>query len=101
MIPPGNIPVSLETASEGPVSGWSDLQTFLLETLMIELLFVVCLKTLPDTCQEHSLLSLEGAGVMSCLMQAQPQLAEWSQSHPSHEIKRWSCRNASDREIRA
>lgn len=68
---------------------------------MIELLFVVCLKTLPSACEERSLLSLEDTGLMTCMMQAQPQLAEWSVSHPNHRVVRWSCRNSSEREIRA
>lgn len=68
---------------------------------MIELLFVVCLKTSPNACEERSLLTLQDAGVMSCMMQAQPQLAEWSASHPNLRVVRWSCRNSDAREIRA
>jgi hypothetical protein len=68
---------------------------------MIELFFVVCLKTMPAACEERSLLSVENDGLMSCMMQAQPQLAEWCESHPNLQVKRWSCRNASEREIRA
>lgn len=68
---------------------------------MIELLFVACLKTLPSACEERSLLHLAEVGVEQCLMQAQPQLAAWSEAHPNLRVVRWSCRNANDREIRA
>jgi hypothetical protein len=68
---------------------------------MIELLFVVCLKTMPAVCEERSLLSIENASLMGCMMQAQPQLAEWCESHPKHSVVKWSCRRAADREIRA
>lgn len=68
---------------------------------MIELLFVVCLKTMPNACEERSLLTLQEVGLMSCMMLAQPQLAEWSLAHPDLQIKRWSCRNSDEREVRA
>ncbi len=68
---------------------------------MIELFFVTCLMSAPQTCQERSMTDLEQKGVMSCLMAAQPQLAQWSEEHPGHQVKRWSCRQARVTEAKA
>jgi hypothetical protein len=38
---------------------------------------------------------------MACMMQAQPQLAQWVEAHPAHQIARWSCVPSDRREIRA
>jgi hypothetical protein len=63
---------------------------------MLELFFVACLQTSPGACQERSILYQEDIGLMGCMLQAQPQLAEWSESNPGVTIKRWSCRYAGD-----
>lgn len=68
---------------------------------VIELVFVACLKTMPLACEERSIPYLEPLSPMACLTQAQPQLAQWSGSHPQHTIARWSCRPLDQREIRA
>ncbi|OYX43071.1 MAG: hypothetical protein B7Z02_10440 [Rhodobacterales bacterium 32-67-9] len=58
---------------------------------MIELLFVVCLGAAPATCEERSLL-FQDISPMTCLVGAQPALAEWVAGHPKWTISRWSCR---------
>ncbi len=61
---------------------------------MIELLFVACLSTAPDQCQERSLV-FTGITPVQCLMGAQPELAKWATSHPNQDIKSWRCRTVS------
>ena len=68
---------------------------------MIELAFVVCLRTMPDLCEQRSIAYLPDVGLMGCMMQAQPQLAQWSETHPNHTIARWTCQTTDTREIRA
>ena len=68
---------------------------------MIELVFVACLRSSPDLCEERSIAYLPDVSVMSCMMQAQPQLAQWSETHPDHHISRWSCVPSDSRPIRA
>ncbi|MGR3794875.1 hypothetical protein [Vannielia sp. SX4] len=58
---------------------------------MIELAFVTCLATSPTDCENRSLLFQEGTP-MSCMMTAQPQLAQWINEHPNWTIARWKCR---------
>ncbi|SFK00923.1 hypothetical protein [Celeribacter neptunius] len=57
---------------------------------MIELLFVACLSTSPDACEERSLLFTD-ITPMTCMMGAQPELAKWTEQHPAYTVSRWSC----------
>ena len=61
---------------------------------MIELLFVACMSTAPDQCQERSLIFTE-ITAYQCLMGAQPELAKWVATHPNERIKSWRCRAVS------
>ena len=58
---------------------------------MIELVFVACLVSAPTECQEQSLLDTD-ISPMTCMMAAQPQLAQWAEQHPTYTVGRWSCR---------
>ncbi|WP_417718732.1 hypothetical protein [Salipiger sp.] len=58
---------------------------------MIELLFVACLSTAPDQCQERSLLFTD-ITPMTCMMGAQPELAKWTTTHPAFTVRGWKCR---------
>lgn len=64
---------------------------------MIELFFIACLTTAPTACEERSIAYLDDVGLMECMMQAQPQLAEWTEAHPNLRVARWSCRFASQK----
>lgn len=68
---------------------------------MIELAFVVCLRTMPDQCEERRLSYLPDISLMTCMMQAQPQLAQWSEAHPNLTVARWTCQSADSRPVRA
>jgi hypothetical protein len=58
---------------------------------MIELLFVACLSTAPDQCQQRSLLFTD-ISPMTCMMGAQPELAKWTETHPRFRVAGWKCR---------
>jgi hypothetical protein len=66
---------------------------------MIELLFVACLSTAPDRCEERSLLYLD-ISPLTCMIRAQPELAKWTETHPAFTVTRWSCRRLGPDEIR-
>ena len=67
---------------------------------MIELIFLACVAHDPDACREHSLQYVDMTP-MTCMMGAQPILAQWGNQHPNWEIKNWKCRYVSQREVRA
>lgn len=62
------------------------------EFAMMELVFVACLLSAPDRCEERSLQYVDVPSVMTCVMGAQPQLAEWAEAHPNWRVARWKCR---------
>ena len=68
---------------------------------MIELSFIVCLKTMMHLCDERSIYYLPDVGLLACMMQAQPQLAEWTAAHPELQVIRWTCQKSGARGLRA
>ncbi|MFT4150509.1 MAG: hypothetical protein QM656_09950 [Paracoccaceae bacterium] len=58
---------------------------------MIELAFIACLAAEPSACEKKSLTYAE-ISPMTCMIGAQPMLAEWAQSHPKWHVARWTCR---------
>ena len=67
---------------------------------MIELLFVACLSTAPDQCEERSMIFTD-APPMACMMGAQPELAKWTETHPAFRVTGWKCRmvNPNEKEV--
>jgi hypothetical protein len=68
---------------------------------MMELLLVVCLQVTPDRCEERSIGLYPEMSAMTCLMQAQPQIAAWSQTHPGLRVARFTCRDSATRLTKA
>jgi hypothetical protein len=68
---------------------------------MMELLLVVCLQVAPDRCEERSIGLYTDMTAMACMMQAQPQIAVWSESHPELRVARFTCRDSATRVTRA
>jgi hypothetical protein len=64
---------------------------------MMELLLVVCLQITPDRCEERSIGLYPQMSAMTCLMQAQPQIAAWTQTHPGLTVSRFTCRDSATR----
>ncbi len=68
---------------------------------MMELVLVVCLSALPDRCEERSIGLYPQMSAMTCMMQGQPQIAAWTETHPGVRVERWSCRGTNGREMKA
>ena len=68
---------------------------------MMELVLIVCLQATPDSCEERSIGLYPEMNAMACVMQGQPQIAAWTETHPGHRIARWTCRDATNRSERA
>lgn len=58
---------------------------------MIELVFIVCLKSSPRLCEERVLSYLAAHSPVACMAQAPPELARWALDHPDYTVKRWKC----------
>lgn len=59
---------------------------------MIELIFVVCLSATPTTCENRAMQFVDMT-TTTCVMGAQPTLAQWVNEHPGWQIRRWTCRS--------
>lgn len=68
---------------------------------MIELAFVVCLRSAPDLCEDRNILYAPEVTLMGCMLQAQPELAAWAEGHPDRRVARWTCQWSEDAETRA
>ncbi len=67
---------------------------------MIELVFIVCLKTNPAACEERVLSYLaQDTGPSMCMIRAQPELAAWAATHPDFQIAHWKCQNPDHRDV--
>ena len=69
---------------------------------MIELVFIACLKTDPQACEQKILSYAQegtGGGHASCLVRAQPELAIWAGEHPAFVIASWRCEEVTEHRI--
>jgi hypothetical protein len=58
---------------------------------LVDLIVLVCSVANPGACREqHLVLDIQGS-LNTCMMQAQPYLAQWAGEHPDLRIKRWRC----------
>ncbi|MCA8880165.1 MAG: hypothetical protein KDA73_09450 [Rhodobacteraceae bacterium] len=55
------------------------------------LIFAACLLSNPETCRVRSIQIFEPVSEMTCLMQGQPTLAQWTYDHPEWSVKKWQC----------
>ena len=67
---------------------------------MIELLFVTCLNVSPTECRERSMLFTD-ITPMTCMVGAQPQLAQWVNEHPNWRVSHWKCRTVQTADVKA
>jgi hypothetical protein len=68
---------------------------------MMELILVVCLQVAPDQCEERSIGLYPDMTAFTCVMQGQPQIAAWAETHPELRVARWTCRDNAQRFTRA
>ena len=58
----------------------------------VELLMTVCTLSQPMTCDEQRMVfSSDIVSLRSCVVQAQPYIAQWIGNHPSLEVHSWRC----------
>lgn len=58
---------------------------------MIDLIVLLCSLSSPNACSERHLLFEAHGTLKSCMMEAQPYLAQWMDGHPNERIARWRC----------
>ena len=58
---------------------------------MVDLIVLVCSLANPNACSERHLLFESQGSLRSCMMQAEPYLAQWAGEHPNERIAKWRC----------
>ncbi|MFL5282140.1 MAG: hypothetical protein ACJ8AW_14430 [Rhodopila sp.] len=58
---------------------------------LIDLIVLACSIANLSACQEFHILFQSSGSLRSCMMQAQPHLAEWAGGHPGYRVVRWHC----------
>lgn len=57
---------------------------------MLLLILTVCLAKAPATCEQTKLQFVD-VSMIQCMASAAPYLAQWSEDHPGHLIKKYRC----------
>lgn len=58
---------------------------------MVDLILTVCAIANPQACQDRHVLFESSGSLRSCMMQAEPYLAQWEAQHPGLRVAKWSC----------
>jgi hypothetical protein len=58
---------------------------------LVDLIVMVCSILNPGACSEKHFLVETYGSLNSCMMQAQPYLAQWAGEHPNERIAEWHC----------
>jgi hypothetical protein len=58
---------------------------------LVDLILLACALANPSSCHEYHLLFQTSGSLQSCMMQAQPYLAQWVGEHPAYQVTRWRC----------
>ena len=58
---------------------------------LIELILTICLADNPSSCREERLQFEDNGSLMTCMLQAPPQIAKWSTEHPNLRVVKWRC----------
>ena len=57
----------------------------------VDLIVLACSLADPSVCKEYHLAFQSAGSLRSCMMQAQPYLAQWVGDHPNERVARWRC----------
>lgn len=58
----------------------------------MDLVLLVCLATSPNVCREERVaVSVEQTDPRMCMVGAVPTIAEWTESNPDWNVRRWTC----------
>jgi hypothetical protein len=58
---------------------------------LVDLVLLACALANPGACREYHLMFQTAGSLRSCMMQAQPYLAQWVDDHPNFRVARWHC----------
>ena len=58
---------------------------------LVDLILLACTLANPSACREFHVLFQSSGSLRSCMMQAQPYLAQWAGEHPKWSAVRWRC----------
>jgi hypothetical protein len=58
---------------------------------LVELIVLACAISDPKACHEYHIEFETQGSLRSCMMRAEPYLAQWAGEHPSLTIMRWHC----------
>lgn len=67
----------------------------------IELVVTVCLLAQPSVCEERHFPFFNESSLFTCMVRAQPYLADWALSNRRWTVKTWTCRDLKDQEWEA
>jgi hypothetical protein len=54
---------------------------------LVDLILLACTLANPGSCREFQ----SAGSLRSCMMQAQPYLAQWAGEHPAFRVAKWRC----------
>jgi hypothetical protein len=83
------------------LSSTGKTKTTIPERLVLELVFIACLKVTPAVCSEQRLAFLARSNLAVCTLHAQQHLAAWARDHSDFTIASWRCEDPSRRAIDA
>ncbi len=64
---------------------------------MIEIAAAVCMISAPERCRDITLtFDADSVTPITCMMNGQSELAQWTVEHPNWRIARFSCRPAGE-----
>jgi hypothetical protein len=58
---------------------------------LVDLIILACTLASPGTCHEYHMMVQSAGSLRTCVMQAQPYLAQWAGDHPTLRVARWHC----------
>ena len=58
---------------------------------VVELIVMVCSLLSPNACSEKRFLFEASGSLKTCMMEAQPYLAQWAGGHPNDRIASFRC----------
>ena len=73
-----------ETAAAGPSVERCNM-------LLIELVLTICVLDRPSSCREEHLQFEDRGNLVTCMLQAPPQIAKWSEEHQNLRVVKWRC----------
>jgi hypothetical protein len=66
---------------------------------MIAIVLSACLANDPHVCKDYKIPIDADIDAMTCMMEAPPHFAKWSEEHPGWQVARWRCAPASEDNI--